>query len=193
MTAGSPTEPFALLGVGPFLHAESADLDRLKKRFTQLARASHPDLVPEGDDEAREAAEARSAALNSAWRRIQDFEGRLELAVASAALPEGQKPSFVAPEIALRYFELQELLLDGALEARPKLDALKAEVAERLRQELGRLHEIARRYPLTLTEEALAASRESWSLDSQDLSALRDGRNAVRYLERLAEDLEKNS
>jgi curved DNA-binding protein CbpA len=183
-------DAFALLGVPPFLHADDAAFEQLKKRFSQLARAAHPDLVPESDEQGREEAEARSAALNAAWRSLKDFEGRLELALA--AYPETEKPSKIAPEIASRYFEVQELLLEGDALARERLEELQAEVSARLAEEKARLHTIALRYTLKLASFESSLPATPWHLTTQDVAALRAGRNASRYLERLADDLEKN-
>src|SRR5262245_10833372 len=65
------------------------DLDALKGRYMERSAATHPDRAHEQDETAKEAATARSAELNAAWRCLNEPRDRL---LHLIQLEAGEKP-----------------------------------------------------------------------------------------------------
>lgn len=59
--------PYEVLGVDP-----SATPAELRSAYLRRARAVHPDVLGDVDDETRRAAEERMRELNDAWRRVNE-------------------------------------------------------------------------------------------------------------------------
>jgi len=186
MSDSGALEAFRLLGVAPFLWSDEASLAQLQKRFVKLSRLHHPDLLVDPTDAEREAAESQSAALNGAWRGLKDFDSRLDLVLDSES-PASEAAKAAAPAMALRWFELQEALADGEAGAAQQIADFSKEVEAGMAQQRTQLTQLAARYPLQVSEEAKASAPAPWK--AQDLAPLREARNALRYLQRLSEDL----
>ncbi|HYC78876.1 MAG TPA: Fe-S protein assembly co-chaperone HscB, partial [Planctomycetota bacterium] len=126
MTATGAHDPFLALGVPPRLDLDEAELER---RVLDLQRRHHPDRVP---PEEREAAEARAADVNAAYRALRSPLARakawLELRGVRLDAFRGGPPG----PLAMRGFEIQEAaeeLRAGDEKASETLRALERAVA----------------------------------------------------------------
>jgi len=153
-------DPFALLGLPRRFDLEPADVER-----AYLARAAslHPDLVA-GDDPTRD-----SARLNDARRTLLDPEARARSLVGGQTgkdLPEG-----FLEEVMMTRMEVEAELAHGGPEARARWQDW---ADQRRAERLGRLSEL-----LGTGEPGPEACAEA-----------RVELNALRYVERLIEQLE---
>lgn len=130
------TDCFALLGEPrrPWL-----DVDALKSRFLGLSAEAHPDRVHGGTEEAKAAANARSAELNAAFNTLREPRDRLfhllELELGSRPkdiqrIPPGTMDLFV--EIGQACRDVDAFLATAAADDLPAMLRL-----QRMRTQLG--------------------------------------------------------
>jgi curved DNA-binding protein CbpA len=171
-TVRHAADHFAVFGLARSMSLDAADLER---RFSVLARETHPDLV--GDDAAAqiEALEL-SSRVNEAHRVLTDEESRADylLVLLGGKTREQDKslPDGFLPIIMITREELAEAQLEG--------DAAKvAEIeADARAQRTARLREIARHLPPATPAPG-----------PEDLRLARMELNALRYYQRLLEQL----
>jgi hypothetical protein len=65
------TDYYLILGVGP-----AADLEEMRAAYRDKMRLWHPDLLPDSDEEVREAATRMTARINEAYEGLSDPERR---------------------------------------------------------------------------------------------------------------------
>lgn len=159
------------------------DLDQkaLHRRFIELSAAHHPDRFTDALDQA-DAAE-RAAAINEAYRTLSDPERRAGalLAVLGGAAKEDDK-------------SLPPNLLMEMMEVRERMEEAIAEDDKATLAELRTWAEGQRRAYLDATaklfDEALRARAEDAGADvSEALGAVRMQLNALRYFERMLEQM----
>jgi molecular chaperone HscB len=138
-------DAFHTLGVPPRLKQDEADLER---RYFALSREVHPDRAADAD---RDAALARAADVNAAYRAVKDPLARaktwlerrgVRLETARAAAPTA---------VAMRGFDLQEAaeaMVRGEAAAADAVRSLAADAAKDRRAALARLAAAADEEPL---------------------------------------------
>jgi molecular chaperone HscB len=136
--------PFAVFGAPPRLAADDAALER---RFYARSLELHPDRVGR---EGRDAALARAAALNDAYRAIKDLPSRAKAWLETRGVALESERGVVPGAAAMRGFEIQEAAEEaagGAVEARARLAELAQEVARDRADVAARLKALAAEEP----------------------------------------------
>jgi DnaJ-domain-containing protein 1 len=155
------TDHFAALGLPrrPWLEG-----DALKDTFHSLASAVHPDRVHGTDDATRHAADARHAALNSAYQTLREPKTRLQhlLTLERAARPGDLKT--IPEDMVQRFSEVNGLLrqTDTLLATRTQAQSSLLRV-QLLEKSIPLLEEISR------AQAGLAARREALLVDLRTL------------------------
>lgn len=161
-----------------------------------LSRKNHPDLIPEGSsEEEREAMEALSSEINSAYRKLKNSSSRVDtlLAEIEAQKPEDfQLKNYVKlpMELSMEYFEIQELLEEGAdqIGAQSQLQDF-IEGVKQSQQKLKNAVDTAlesQSSPLTTSEPS-----KTWEVPQEFLAEVAKSVGALRYLERILIDIKK--
>jgi molecular chaperone HscB len=158
---------FAVLGLAP---AYELDTAALRERYFRLARRLHPDRA--AGDEARERLGLRLAArLNRAFEVLGDPVQRAEHLLELAGGASASEDKTVPQGVLMETLELRERL-DEASDPQARAE-LSAQVQERRHELLASIAKAARQLP---GDEAVR-------------SDLRGALNAIRYYERLSEQL----
>jgi molecular chaperone HscB len=146
------------------------DRAELEKRYLELARLSHPDLAgpePEAQVEAIEL----SSRLNDAHRTLSDDESRanylLDLLGGPTREQDKSLPEGFLPQIMLTREELAEAQVEA------DADRIIAIESDAQASRAAHLHEIARLFAAPIP----------------DLAAIRTELNALRYFQRLLEQV----
>lgn len=165
-------DPFALFGLEP---CYAVDPELLRRRLLRASRIAHPDFHAGRPEEAL--AERNTAALNAAYRLLQDDARRADWLVTELGGPAESDERAMPEAFLLEVMEWNETLEEARAGpgADPQaLDSLEAELR-------------ARR---AATMQAVAAALDP--LPERGAAALAEVRrqlNAVRYLDRALEQL----
>jgi molecular chaperone HscB len=169
---------FALLGLP---HRYAIDADLMKKNYLVLARATHPDFFA-GDPEGLAEILALSAAVNDAYRTLEDPVRRAEYLLLAHGGKDAGQDKRVPPEMLGEVLMLNEEIADAkAASDSAALQAFRTQMADRRVNVLGEIETLATR----LTGSGDPQSRG----DPQLLDALRLELNAMKYVHNLLAQL----
>ncbi|MFQ6047841.1 MAG: Fe-S protein assembly co-chaperone HscB [Phycisphaerae bacterium] len=149
------------------------DLERLQRRFVELARLVHPDYFADCGPEGRLAAMHNSARINQAYQTLRDPLGRaeylLELSGGKSSSEDRSVPGDLLGQMMMLREQIEQAKADGDQQA---LSRLKEQI---LRRQAGLQQRIAR----------LARRLGQQPADQELLDELRRQLNAVRYVNNL--------
>jgi len=135
-SAGTSSEPFALLGLSP---AYEVDLAALERAFFERSKALHPDRIAGATAGERVAALTRSRALNDAYQLIKKPVPRAEYLLARAGVAIGDNER-LDPRFLMEILELrEELAAARAADDTPLVTKLAATMQARRGEALGAL------------------------------------------------------
>jgi len=135
-TAGTASEPFALLGLAP---AYDVDLAALERAFFERSKALHPDRMTGSSAGERVAALTRSRALNDAYQLIKKPVPRAEYLLARAGVAIGDNER-LDPRFLMEILELrEELAAARAADDTPLVTKLAATMQARRGEALAAL------------------------------------------------------
>ena len=155
------------------------DLDKemLHRRFINKAAANHPDRFtdPFGQADAAE----RSAAINAAYEMLADPEKRANCLLALMGGPAGADDKSLPPDLLMQMMETRQRMEQAIAEQ--NTEALR-DLADWARdQRTTQLAEIARQFD--------KASRSNAAVRDEALATVRLQLNALRYIERMLEQI----
>jgi molecular chaperone HscB len=152
------------------------DETALQRRFIELSAQHHPDRFSDPLDQADAAEE--SARINEAYRTLKDPESRANALLEALGGSGKSDDKTLPPDLLMDMMELRERQQEAqAADDRATLAELHAQ-AQSKRQE--HLATVAR-----LFEQAMAST----PADPEKLKAIRVELNALRYIERMIEQL----
>jgi len=108
----------------------------LEKRFYELSREYHPDLVQGKSDKEKLLAQGKSALLNKAYQTLKDPVERAEHLLSLESPTSQKERTQIDPSLAAEIFEIQEKVEE---EKRAKDPALKTELLEARRSVEGKI------------------------------------------------------
>lgn len=168
--------PFEVFGLTP---AWAVDRGELRKRLLAASRRVHPDYFGT-DPDARRRAEAATALLNGAYAVLEDDYRRADWLQRSLGGPDENAERQMPQEFLMEVLEWNEALEEArdapaGSPARAALDRLRPALVERRAQTVASLGELLDPLP----ERGAPA-----------LVGVRQGLNAIRYLNRTLGELE---
>lgn len=133
---GAHADPFAIFGLEPKWALDEAGL---KRRLLRFARLVHPDFFATAGEPQRQAAEAASAALNSAFEVLVDEASRADWLIRHFGGPDEQADRSMPKSFLMEVLDWNEALEAARASApsapeRQAIVRLAAELGERRRQ-----------------------------------------------------------
>ncbi len=159
-----PDDPFALLGLEPRV---AIDADELHRRCIEASAENHPDRFTDPIEQA-DAAD-RAAEINAAYRKLQDPERRANALLVLRGGPTKEQDKSLPDDLLMEMMEVRERMEDAV--TRDDADELATLQRWADDQRRSRLDNVAALF------------------DADDLTAVREQLNALRYIERMLEQM----
>ncbi len=156
------------------------DEKALKKQFLQKSKSYHPDFYTQEGENAQNQALEMSSYNNMAYKTLKKFNTRYKyiLSLIGVVLDEGQLK--LPQSFLIEMMDFNESLMDAQMEDdTEKMDELKIELAK-LKEEQKQ------------SVQSIIDSFELSKVDEYQKEALLNFYLKTKYLDRIAENLEKN-